>query len=115
MSNVKTIGQESLHQDRNDNGVRLVNFATSLNLVVKSTMFPHRIIHKYACTSPDGKSHNQIDRVLIDRRLHLGVLDVRNFMGADCDTDHCVVIAKFSEGLVVGKQAAQRFDRQGFN
>jgi len=24
-----TIGQESLHQDKNDNGVRLVNFATS--------------------------------------------------------------------------------------
>ena len=29
-----TIGQESLHQDINDNGVRLVNFATSDNLVV---------------------------------------------------------------------------------
>ena len=37
-----TIGQESLHQHSNDNGVRLVNFATSKNLVVKSTMFPHR-------------------------------------------------------------------------
>jgi len=24
-----TIGQDSLHQDSNDNGVRLVNFATS--------------------------------------------------------------------------------------
>ena len=36
-----TIGNESLHQDSNDNGVRLVNFATSKNLVVKSTMFPH--------------------------------------------------------------------------
>ena len=24
-----TIGQESLHQDSNDNGIRLVNFATS--------------------------------------------------------------------------------------
>jgi len=24
-----TVGQESLHQDSNDNGVRLVNFATS--------------------------------------------------------------------------------------
>ena len=35
-----TIGNESLHQDSNDNGVRLVNFATSKNLVVKSTMFP---------------------------------------------------------------------------
>jgi len=31
-----TFGQESLHQDINDNGVRLVNFATSKNLVVKS-------------------------------------------------------------------------------
>ena len=41
-----TIGQESLHQDSNDNGVRLVNFATSQNLVVKNTMFPHRHINK---------------------------------------------------------------------
>ena len=36
-----TIGQESLHQDSNDNGVRLVNVVTSQNLGVKSTMFPH--------------------------------------------------------------------------
>ena len=41
------IGQESLHQYSNDNGVRKVNFAISKNLVVKSTMFPHRNIHKY--------------------------------------------------------------------
>ena len=51
-----TIGQESLHQDGNDNGVRLVNFTTSQNLVVKSKMFPHRNIHKYTWTSPDGKT-----------------------------------------------------------
>ena len=36
-----TIGNESLHQGSNDNGVRIVNFATSKILVVKSTMFPH--------------------------------------------------------------------------
>ena len=40
-----TIGNESLHQDNNDNGVRIVNFATSKNLVIKSAMFPHRNIH----------------------------------------------------------------------
>ena len=34
-----TIRQESLHQGSNDNGFRLVNFATSQNLVVKNTMF----------------------------------------------------------------------------
>jgi hypothetical protein len=42
-----TIGNESLHEISNDNGVRLVNFATSKNLRLKSTMFPNRNIHKY--------------------------------------------------------------------
>ena len=60
---LKPIGQGSLHQDSNDNWVRLVNFASSKNLVVKSTMFPHQNIHKYTWTSPDGKTHNQIDHV----------------------------------------------------
>jgi hypothetical protein len=50
-----TIGNESLHEISN-NGVRLVNFAASKNLRVKSTMFPHRKIHKYTWTSPDGKT-----------------------------------------------------------
>ena len=63
-----TIGNESLDQESNDNGVRIVNFATSKNLVVKNTMFPHRDIHKHTWTSPDGKTHNQIDHILIDRR-----------------------------------------------
>ena len=34
-----TKGNDSLHHDCNDNGVRIVNFATSKNQVVKSTMF----------------------------------------------------------------------------
>jgi hypothetical protein len=71
-----TIGNESLHQDSNDNGVRVVNFATSQNLVVKSTTCLHRNIHKYTWTSPDGKTHNQIDHILIDRRWHSSILDV---------------------------------------
>jgi hypothetical protein len=40
-----TIGNESLHEISNDNGVTAVNFATSKNLVVKNKMFPHRSIH----------------------------------------------------------------------
>ena len=72
-------------------------------------MFPYRNIHKYTWTSPDGKTHNQTDHVLIDRRWHPSVPDVRSFRGADCDTDHHLVIAKVRESLAVGKQAAQRF------
>jgi hypothetical protein len=56
-----TIGNESLHEIGNDNGVRIVNFATSNNLTVKTTMFPHLNIHKVTWMSPDGRTHNQID------------------------------------------------------
>ena len=105
-----TIGNESLHQDSNDNGVRIVNFATSKNLVVKSMMFPHQNIHKYAWTSPDGKTHNHTDHILIDRRWHSSILDVRSFRGADCDTDLYLVVKKVRERLSVSKQEAQRFN-----
>ena len=49
-----TIGNESVHPESNDNGIRLMNFATSKNLIVKSTKFPHLNIYKYIWTSPDG-------------------------------------------------------------
>jgi hypothetical protein len=63
-----TIENESVHEISNDNGVRLVNFATFKNLKDKSTMFPHCNIHKYTCMSPDGKTHNQIEHTLVDRQ-----------------------------------------------
>jgi hypothetical protein len=69
------IGNESIHEARNDE-VRAVNFATSKNLIVKSTTFPHLNIHKHIWTSPDGATHNQIDHVLIDKRQHSNILDV---------------------------------------
>ena len=78
-----TIWNESLHQDTNDNGVKIVNFATSKNLVVESTMFLHRNIYKYTWISLDGKTQIQIDHTLVDRRWHSSILDVRSFMGAD--------------------------------
>ena len=69
-----------------------------------------RNIHKYTWTSPDGKNRNQIDHILIDRRWHSSILDVRSFRGADCDTDHCLVVAKVRERLAVSIQAAQKFN-----
>ena len=40
---------------------------------------------------------------------------MQSLRGVECDTDNYVVIAKVRERLAVGKQAAERFDRQRFN
>jgi hypothetical protein len=71
---ILAIWNESLHEISVDNGVRLENVATSENLRVKSTMFPHRNIYKYTWTSPDGKTHNQIDHILVDRRIYKSIV-----------------------------------------
>jgi hypothetical protein len=100
-----TIGNESLHEIANDNGVRLVNFATSKNLTVRSTMFPPHNICKYTWTSPDVKN----------LQSDSNVLDVRSFRAADCDSDHYLVVTKVKKRLAVNKQRSQRFHMERFN
>jgi hypothetical protein len=65
--------------------------------------------------SPDGKTHNQIHHILVDRRRHSSLLDVRSFKTADCDSDHYLVVAKFRERLAVNKQRSHRFHMDRFN
>jgi len=40
-------GGHSLHEELNDNGKLLIDFATGKGLSIKSTMFPHKDIYKY--------------------------------------------------------------------
>jgi hypothetical protein len=82
-------GNESLTQESNDNGGRIVKFATSENLVVKSTMFLHRNIYKHTWTSPDGKTHNRVDHVMIDKEMPIQYTRCTSFRGGDCDTGGC--------------------------
>ncbi len=110
-----TIGTESLHENCNDNGVRVVNFAAARNLIVKSTYFKHRDIHKATWTSPDGNTHNQIDHFLIDRRRHTNVTDVRTYRGVDCSSDHFLVIAKLRARLSVSREQRRAVGMESFN
>jgi hypothetical protein len=73
-------------------------------------MFPHCNIHKYTWTSPGGKTHNQIDHILIDE----GLLDVRSFRVADCDTGRYLVVAKTRERIAMNKQGSHKFHMERF-
>jgi hypothetical protein len=87
-----TIWNESLHEIRNDHGVRVVKYAKSKNLTAKNIMFLHCNIHKFTWISPDGKPHNHIDHTLIDRQQHSCVLEAGSFRAVDCDTDDYLVV-----------------------
>jgi hypothetical protein len=89
----------------NHTQLRTINLPTSKNLVIKSLMFPLRNIHNYTSTSSDER----FVHILIDRKWHSSIFDVRSFRGCDCDTDHQLVL-HIRERLSVRKRARQKSD-----
>ena len=108
------IGLHSLHDYSSDNGCRLINFAASRELVISSTCFHHKRIHKGTWTSADGRVVNQIDHVLTDSRHASNVMDVRSYRGANIDSDHFLVIAKLRARISMTKCARPQ-SLKGFN
>jgi hypothetical protein len=90
-----TIGKHSLHNRSNDNGIRLINFAISKNMVISSTRFPRKNIHKETWLSPGGRFSIQIDHVLIENKHKRIIQNLKSYRGADADTDHYLVLIDF--------------------
>jgi hypothetical protein len=70
-------------------------------MVISSTLFPHKNIHKWTWRAPDGKTNNHINLVLINARHATDILGVRSYSRADCNYDHFLVHIKFKPKISV--------------
>ena len=89
-------------------GLRVATLASEYNLVIGGTLFPHKSKHKGTWPSPDGNTTNQIDHVLVKRKFRTSLLDVRSYRGADCDSDHYLVISRICMKLTTKRIQAER-------
>ena len=63
-----------MQEERNDNDMN--------GVVITGTLFPHKTFHKATWISPDRKSRNQKDYVLIGKRFRNSVKDTRVYRSA---------------------------------
>lgn len=108
----RIMGQHGTGQ-LNDNGERLIGFCEENTLVLGGTLFAHKTIHKLTWTSPDGRTQNQIDHIVINSKWKRSLQDVRVMRNADVGSDHNLLVAKLTLKLrktKIGSSRNRRFD-----
>ena len=80
---------------QNEAGQRLIEFCQENTLVIANTLFQQHRRRLYTWTSPDGQHRNQIDYILCSQRWKNSIQSAKTRLGADCGSDHELLIAKF--------------------
>ena len=68
---------------------------TENTLVIANTLFQQHKRRLYTWTSPDGQHQNQVDYILCSQRWRSSTQSAKTRPGADCGSDHELLIAKF--------------------
>ena len=63
--------------------------------MIANTLFQQHKRTLYTWTSPDGQYQNQIDYILCSQRWRSSIQSAKTRLGADCGSDHELLIAKF--------------------
>ena len=80
---------------QNESGQRLTEFCQKNTLVIANTLFQQHKRRFYTWISPDGQHWNQIDYILCSQRWRSSIQLAKTSLGADCGSDHELLIAKF--------------------
>ena len=94
---------------QNKVGQRLTEFCQENALVTANTLFQQHKRHFYTWTSPDGQYWNQIDYILYSRRRRSSGQSAKIRPGADCGSDHELLLAKFRHKLKKGGKTTRPF------
>ena len=98
----------------NEAGQRLIEFCQENALVIANTLFQQHKRRLYTWTSPDGRHRNQIDYILCSQRWRSSIQSAKTRPGADCGSDHELLITKFRLKLKKTGKTARLF-RYDFN
>ena len=101
--------------DMTKNRALLIDFALKNDLVIGGALFQHKTIHKYTRTSPDGRMHNQIDRLFCSRKCQKSLLDVRSYKGADIQSDDSLMVPKIHLRLKATQKSNKPITHKPFN
>ena len=89
---------------QNEAGQRLIEFCLENALLIANTLFQQQKRRLYTWVSPDGQYWNQINDILCRQRWRNSIQTAKTRPGADCGTDHELLIATFRPKLKkVGK------------
>ena len=80
---------------QNEAGQMLIEFCQENALVITNTIFQQHKRRLYTRTSPDGRHPNQIVYILRSQRWRSSIQSTKTRPGADCGSDHELLIAKF--------------------
>ena len=80
---------------QNEAGQRLIEFCQENTLAIANTLLQQHKRQLYTWTSPDGQHQNQIDYILCSQRWKSSIQSTKTRLGADCGSDHELLIAKF--------------------
>ena len=79
----------------NEAGQRLIQFCQENTRVITNTLFQQRKRWLCTWTSPDGQHWNQTDYILCSQIWRNSIHSAKTRPGADCRSDHELLIAKF--------------------
>ena len=80
---------------QNESGQRLTEFCQENALVIVKTLCQQHKRRLYTRTSPNDQYWNQIDYILYRQRWRNCKQSAKTRPGADCDSDHQLLVAKF--------------------